>query len=120
MLSPWILSDEQEVLLELLLENALIHGNQNDPSKPIDIKVIKGDHVAFKITDRGRGFYPELVLNDFLAGRPYSEYFGCGTKFAAKCTQSLVRYSRQGNSVEILFLKGQGMPKPYFIELNRY
>lgn len=113
------LSEEQEGLLDLLLENAIIHGNENDPNREVSVKVLEGMNVAFKITDQGQGFYPRQVLEDFEKGRPYSKYFGWGTYFAAKCTQSLVRYSRQGNSVEVLFLKGDRMPKPYFSDIPR-
>jgi hypothetical protein len=112
------LSDEQKALIELLLENAIIHGNENDPDKPISIKVLKGRNTAFKITDQGQGFYPKLIQEDFQNGNSYSRGLGSGTMFAAKCPQSLVRYSNQGRSVEVLCLNSTERPKPYFTNLD--
>lgn len=49
-----------KVVLSELISNAVIHGNGEDSSKPVDIQVqYDGEKIEFQIIDRGVAFTPE-------------------------------------------------------------
>lgn len=49
-----------KVVLNELISNAVIHGNKEDASRPVDITVDYSENkIAFEITDRGLAFTPQ-------------------------------------------------------------
>lgn len=51
---------EMKVVLNELISNAVIHGNMEDPKRPVDIRIsYKKDKIEFEVTDRGVAFKPE-------------------------------------------------------------
>ncbi|MBN2544004.1 ATP-binding protein [bacterium] len=50
------------VALSEALNNAIIHGNKNDKTKKVNVKVtINSNMVEFRVKDEGEGFKPEEV-----------------------------------------------------------
>ena len=58
--SQWVPGDEfaVELVLRVALENAVVHGNQEDPRKKVRIRCRCGpaNEICIVVTDQGRGF----------------------------------------------------------------
>ena len=57
-------SDNMAIALTELVNNAIIHGNKQDPRKKVTIKVrYFKDYITVSIRDEGEGFDPQEVAN---------------------------------------------------------
>src|ERR1700730_5885209 len=68
--SQWVPGDEfaVELVLREALENAVVHGNQEDPRKKVRIRCRcgPGNEISIVVTDQGRGFdFGKIVGNGF-------------------------------------------------------
>jgi serine/threonine-protein kinase RsbW len=86
------------------VSNAIIHGNQNDPSKKVvlSIEPTPGDSVRFIVKDEGSGFDPES-LPDPTSPERLLEPNGRGV-FLIKRLSDSCRFSCRGTVVEMTFL----------------
>jgi serine/threonine-protein kinase RsbW len=84
------------------LTNAILHGNQLDPSKTVDVKIDKVDHnLVIEITDQGNGFKPD-ELPDPLSETNLMKSGGRGV-FLIHQFADEVRYNDKGNQVSIIY-----------------
>lgn len=82
--------------------NAIIHGNDNDTSKRVYVKLKKGkDRLAFLISDEGGGFNFES-LPDPTAPENLLKIGGRGV-FLMRQLSDAVLFSENGSTVEIRF-----------------
>ena len=57
-------SDNMAIVLTELVNNAIIHGNKNDPSKTVTISTTFTDEfVRVSIRDEGKSFNPDKIAN---------------------------------------------------------
>lgn len=62
------LSEEMEanilVSLSEAVNNAIVHGNKNNPAKKVSIKMEKdGNLLSFVVADEGEGFDPSMIID---------------------------------------------------------
>jgi serine/threonine-protein kinase RsbW len=93
-----------DILISLTeaVNNAIIHGNDQDESKYVKIHMTEGDQgVIFSVTDEGQGFDPENIPD------PTAEHFieCCGGRgvFIIKSLADSVNYQDNGCTVEMRF-----------------
>lgn len=93
-----------DILISLTeaVNNAIIHGNDQDESKYVKIHMTEGDHgVIFSVTDEGQGFDPENIPD------PTTEQFieCCGGRgvFIIKSLADSVDYQDNGCTVQMSF-----------------
>lgn len=56
--------DNMAIALTELVNNAIIHGNRQDPSKMVTLRVTyASDHVVISVADQGKGFDPKEIAN---------------------------------------------------------
>ena len=86
------------------VNNAIIHGNKNDKSKSIVVRVLSAeDAVTFSIKDEGRGFDFEN-LPDPTAPENLEKENGRGI-FLMKSLSDAVEFSDGGSQVSVSFLR---------------
>ena len=86
------------------VNNAIIHGNKNDKSKSIVVRVLSAeDAVTFSIKDEGRGFDFEN-LPDSTAPENLEKENGRGI-FLMKSLSDAVEFSDGGSQVSVSFLR---------------
>jgi serine/threonine-protein kinase RsbW len=57
-------SDDLSIVITELFNNAIHHGNKNDPNKRVNIEyMIKSDHLIISVQDQGNGFMPDKIKN---------------------------------------------------------
>ncbi|RMF60879.1 MAG: ATP-binding protein [Calditrichaeota bacterium] len=57
-------SDNLAIAVTELVNNAIIHGNKNDPQKKVTIiATFYADHLTVSVSDQGSGFDPESLKN---------------------------------------------------------
>lgn len=100
------ISDElyPNILISLTeaVNNAIIHGNNNDGNKYVDICFDKKDKTfKFKVSDQGHGFNPNNVPDPTLPEN--LECCGGRGVFLIKQLSDRVHYHNQGSTVEICF-----------------
>jgi serine/threonine-protein kinase RsbW len=84
------------------VNNAIQHGNQNDPSKEVKVTYeIDGDRVSFVIADQGKGF-DYYNLPDPTAPENLEKPTGRGV-FLMKHLADQVIFSENGKVVELYF-----------------
>lgn len=84
------------------VNNAILHGNNSDPLKTVDIEIVfKGNQLRIKITDQGAGFVPKNVPDptvpenlEVLNGRGVFLMYRLADK---------ITYSKKGNAVTMIF-----------------
>jgi serine/threonine-protein kinase RsbW len=87
--------------LEEAVVNALVHGNQGDPRKHVEVCMeIKWKEVVIQVQDQGEGFDPE-DLPDPLAPENLERPCGRGV-FLMRHYMTTVQYNEQGNCVTLL------------------
>lgn len=93
-----------DILISLTeaVNNAMIHGNQRDENKQVNIfaKRIKGG-ISFFVTDEGKGFNPNQVEDPTLA-KNLEECGGRGV-FIMKMLCDDINYTDNGRCVEMHF-----------------
>ncbi len=85
------------------VKNAIIHGNNNNPDKPVRIsfKSIQNG-LCFRIMDQGKGFDFRNVQNPLEAEDSLAENVGKGI-FLIRSLADRVSYNSKGNVIEIIF-----------------
>ena len=57
-------SDDLSIVITELFNNAIHHGNKNDPRKNVNIDyLLKADHLIISVRDQGNGFIPDNIKN---------------------------------------------------------
>jgi serine/threonine-protein kinase RsbW len=90
-----------ELVLREALENAVVHGNQEDPRKKVRIRCRcgPGNEISIVVTDQGRGFdFGKIVGNGFPSD-PASEH-GRGIQLM-KAFMDEVHFERGGSEVHM-------------------
>jgi serine/threonine-protein kinase RsbW len=90
-----------ELVLREALENAVVHGNQEDPRKKVRIRCRcgPGNEISIVVTDQGRGFdFGKIVANGFTSD-PASEH-GRGIQLM-KAYMDEVHFERRGSEVHM-------------------
>jgi len=100
------LSEEMEanvlVSLSEAVNNAIVHGNKQDTSKSVSIKMSKeGNLLSFSIEDEGDGFDP-TVVKDPTAPENIDKPSGRGI-FLMRNLADKVEYAKGGRQVTIMF-----------------
>lgn len=93
------------ILLSLTeaFENAIHHGNKNNPEKTVTVAVQptrKG--LRFSVSDEGTGFDPDLVPDPTNPDTPESFYLGRGL-YTIRSVSDKMRFSNHGQTVHISF-----------------
>jgi serine/threonine-protein kinase RsbW len=65
-----------ELALREALENAVVHGNQEDPETKVHIRCRcqRGNELSIVVTDQGRGFDFEKIVGNGIRWDPASEH----------------------------------------------
>jgi len=93
-----------DILISLTeaVNNAIIHGNQNDGSKYVDVSVRRiASGIRFQVSDQGRGFNPGDVPDPTAPDR--IECCGGRGVYIIKELSDNVEYLNNGRTVEIQF-----------------
>lgn len=84
------------------VQNAILHGNQNDPEKNVVLQFEnRSEGLCFIISDEGNGFNPDTlpdptdINNDGLTGRGI---------FLMRALSDEISFKDHGSSVELLFI----------------
>ena len=84
------------------VNNAILHGNQSDPEKKIEIEIsIRKGGLKIKITDQGNGFIPKTIP-DPTVPENLELPNGRGVYLMSRLADK-IKYSRKGNSVTMIF-----------------
>jgi serine/threonine-protein kinase RsbW len=93
-----------KILVSILeaVNNAIIHGNNSDPRKFVDIEIssVNGDMIV-KVTDQGKGFNPKMVPDPTIPEN-LQELNGRGVFLMSRLADK-IEYSDQGNVVKMTF-----------------
>ena len=85
------------------VENAIYHGNKNDPAKKIYLKFeVKPDGFSFKVKDQGQGFNLDTVPDPTDYNADFSETEGRGL-FIIKSLADEVFFHDNGSCIELIF-----------------
>lgn len=93
-----------KILISMLeaVNNAIMHGNNNDPEKFVDISIeFSKDKLTIKVTDQGGGFTPDNIP-DPTVPENIEEVNGRGVFIMSRLADE-VKYSKRGNSVTLIF-----------------
>jgi len=83
------------------VENAITHGNKNNPEKEVTIKFeVKQEGLSFMITDEGEGFNYEEIPDPITS--EINESKGRGL-FLIKSLSDNVKFHENGKCIEIIF-----------------
>jgi serine/threonine-protein kinase RsbW len=84
------------------VNNAILHGNNSDPEKMVDIEIaFERKELRIKITDEGKGFLPKK-LPDPTVPENLELLNGRGVFLMTKLADE-IKYSKKGNSVTMIF-----------------
>jgi serine/threonine-protein kinase RsbW len=92
------------VLVSVLegVNNAILHGNQSDPDKKVDIEIsFAGNELKIIIKDEGKGFIPR-TLPDPTTPENLESLNGRGVYLMSRLADR-IKYSKKGNSVTMVF-----------------
>jgi len=90
-----------ELALREALENAVVHGNQENPERKVRIRCRcqSGNEISIVVTDQGKGFDFETILRNGITSDPDSEH-GRGLQLM-KAYMDDVRFDRGGSEVHL-------------------
>jgi serine/threonine-protein kinase RsbW len=90
-----------ELALREALQNAVLHGNQEDPGKKVHIRCRcgPGNEITIIVTDQGRGFDFGKILGNGLTSDPAAEH-GRGIQLM-KAFMDDVHFERGGSEVHM-------------------
>jgi serine/threonine-protein kinase RsbW len=84
------------------VNNAILHGNNSDPLKKVDIEIsFDRDQLKISITDEGNGFSPKK-LPDPTVPENLESVNGRGVFLMSRLADK-IKYSKKGNSVTLIF-----------------
>lgn len=84
------------------VNNAILHGNKQDPEKIVDIEIdYNSEELSISVTDEGPGFRPEKVP-DPTAPENIEELNGRGIYLMSHLADK-IQYTPKGNSVTMTF-----------------
>ncbi len=84
------------------VNNAILHGNNSDPGKIVDIEIIyKSNELKIKVTDEGSGFRPEEIPDPTMPEN--LEVLNGRGIFLMSRLADKVKYSKKGNTVTMIF-----------------
>jgi len=63
-----------ELALREALENAVVHGNQEDPETKVHIRCQPGKEISMVVTDQGKGFDFEKIVGNDITSDPAAEH----------------------------------------------
>src|ERR1700732_5239671 len=92
---------EIELALREALDNAIVHGNQEDPETKVHIRCRcqPGDEISIVVTDQGKGFDFEKIVGNGTTSDPASEH-GRGIQLM-KAYMDDVHFERGGSEVHM-------------------
>jgi len=90
-----------ELALREALENAVVHGNQEDPEAKVHIRCRcgPGNEISIVVTDQGKGFDFEKTVGNGLTSDPAAEH-GRGIQLMKACMDD-VHFERGGSEVHM-------------------
>ena len=90
-----------ELALREALENAVVHGNQEDPETKVHLRCRcqPGNEISIVVTDQGKGFDFEKIVGNGITSDPASEH-GRGIQLM-KAYMDDVRFERGGSEVHM-------------------
>jgi len=90
-----------ELALREALNNAVVHGNQENPETKVHIRCRcqPGSEISIIVTDQGKGFDFEKIIDHGIASKPDSEH-GRGIELM-KAYMDDVRFERGGSEVHM-------------------
>src|SRR3989442_6628714 len=90
-----------ELALREALENAVVHGNQEDPDAKVHIRCRcgPGNEISIVVTDEGKGFDFEKIVGNGITSDPGSEH-GRGIQLM-KAYMDNVHFERGGSAVHL-------------------
>ena len=92
---------DAELVLREALENAVLHGNQEDPGRKVHIRCRcgPGNEVSIVVTDQGRGFDYGKILGNGFTSDPAADH-GRGIQLM-KAFMDDVHFERGGSEVHM-------------------
>jgi len=90
-----------ELALREALENALVHGNQENPERKVHVRCRcqPGNEISIVVTDQGKGFDFETIVRNGITSDPDSEH-GRGIQLM-KAYMDDVHFERGGSEVHM-------------------
>jgi len=90
-----------ELALREALENALVHGNQENPERKVHVRCRcqPGNEISIVVTDQGKGFDFETIVHNGITSDPDSEH-GRGIQLM-KAYMDDVHFERGGSEVHM-------------------
>ena len=90
-----------ELALREALENAVVHGNQEDPERKVHVRCRcqPGKEMSIVVTDQGNGFDFETIVREGITSDPDSEH-GRGVQLM-KAYMDDVHFERGGSEVHM-------------------
>ena len=90
-----------ELALREALENAVVHGNQEDPKSKVHIRCRcqPGKEISIVVTDQGKGFDFEKIVGKGITSDPAAEH-GRGIQLM-KAYMDEVNFERRGSEVHM-------------------
>jgi len=90
-----------ELALREALDNAVVHGNQEDPETKVHIRCRchPGNEISIVVTDQGKGFDFEKIVGNGIASDPASQH-GRGIQLM-KAYMDDVHFARGGSEVHM-------------------
>jgi serine/threonine-protein kinase RsbW len=90
-----------ELALREALENAVVHGNQQNPERKVRIRCRcqSGNEISIVVTDQGKGFDFETILRNGITSDPDSDH-GRGLQLM-KAYMDDVHFDRGGSEVHL-------------------
>ena len=84
------------------VNNAILHGNQSNPEKIVDIELaFKNNELIIKVTDEGIGFRPDEVPDPTILEN--IEVLNGRGIYLMSCLADKIKYSKKGNTVTMTF-----------------
>jgi serine/threonine-protein kinase RsbW len=90
-----------QLALREALDNAVVHGNQEDPETKVHIRCRcqPGNEISIVVTDQGKGFDFEKIVGNGITSNPASEH-GRGIQLM-KAYMDDVHFARGGSEVHM-------------------
>jgi serine/threonine-protein kinase RsbW len=90
-----------ELALREALDNAVVHGNQEDPETKVHVRCRchPGNEISIVVTDQGKGFDFEKIVGNGIASDPASQH-GRGIQLM-KAYMDDVHFARGGSEVRM-------------------